>query len=196
MKLVVGLGNPGSRYAPTRHNAGFRVVERVARRQGILLDEDRFLGRFGCGAVASEGGAAPDVGLLMPLTFMNRSGESVVAALEALPVGDPASDLLVVLDDVDLPFGRLRIRGSGGAGGHRGLGDVIARLGHGDFPRLRFGIDRPPPGVDTVEHVLMPFSDSESDRLDGLIDAAAAAVESVLVDGVVPAMNRFNREAP
>jgi PTH1 family peptidyl-tRNA hydrolase len=196
VKLVVGLGNPGSRYASTRHNVGFRVLARVAERNGIALDQDRFGGRFGRGAISAEGRSVPDVGLLAPLTYMNLSGESVAEALLRLPVGDRTSDLLVVFDDVDLPFGRLRIRASGGAGGHRGLASVIEHVGDGGFPRLRFGVDRPPPGVDTVEHVLSPFSQDELERLDALLSTAARAVESVLVEGVVPAMDRFNPETP
>jgi PTH1 family peptidyl-tRNA hydrolase len=188
MKLIVGLGNPGSRYAGTRHNVGFLVVERVARRAGIGLDGERLSGRFGLGRVAGE-----DVGLLLPSTFMNRSGEAVGAALEASPEIDPATDLLVVFDDLDLPFGRLRMRRFGGAGGHRGVEDVIRVLGHGDFPRLRFGVGRPAEGVDPVEWVLSPFGPDEAAGLSPALDAAAQAVEEFVRDGVEMAMNRANR---
>ena len=156
MKLVVGLGNPGARYADTRHNVGFAVVERVAARAGVGLSGERFSGRFGLGRVAGQ-----DVGLLLPMTFMNRSGEALAAALEAFSQLDPAADLLVVFDDLDLPFGRLRMRRFGGAGGHRGMEDLIRALGHGEFPRLRFGVGRPPAGLDPVDWVLSPFADAE-----------------------------------
>ena len=136
MKLVVGLGNPGRRYQATRHNVGFRIVERFAASRGIELGERRFEGRFGRGSVPVAGAASLDVGVLEPQTWMNHSGRSVAEALGALPVDDPAQDLLVVLDDVDLPFGRLRVRPAGGAGGHRGLADVIEALGRSDLPRL------------------------------------------------------------
>lgn len=194
MKLVVGLGNPGSRYAGTRHNAGFRVLERFAERLGVALDEERFQGRFGKGWLSASEGPSEAVGLLEPLTFMNRSGAAVAEALAALPVADPARDLLLVVDDVDLPFGRLRLRPSGGAGGQRGLADVIAVLGRQDFPRLRFGIGRPEGGLETAEWVLSSFSSDEASRLSGLVSAASEAIEVALLEGVPAAMNRFNRD--
>jgi PTH1 family peptidyl-tRNA hydrolase len=191
VKLVVGLGNPGPRYADTRHNVGFRVVERFAERHAIELGQERYGGRFGRGR--AEG---VDVGLLQPQDFMNRSGAAVAEALSLLPVEDPAQDLLVVFDDLDLPFARLRLRKSGGAGGHRGVEDVIRCLGGEAFPRLRFGIGRPPPGQDPVAWVLQAFSPEEQARLPGALDAAAAAVLDVVRHGVDPAMNRVNRREP
>ncbi|HVP29468.1 MAG TPA: aminoacyl-tRNA hydrolase [Myxococcota bacterium] len=191
MKLVVGLGNPGRRYAGTRHNVGFRVVERFAGKRGISLDQRKFEGRFGRGRVA--GG---DVGILAPETFMNLSGRSVAEALRLLPVGDPREDLLVVFDDVDLPFGKLRLRPGGGAGGHKGLRDIIERIGRDDFPRLRFGVGRPPhPGQETADWVLTDFADAEQEELAARLDDAACAVEAVLADGLESAMNRWNRDA-
>jgi len=188
VKLVVGLGNPGPEYAETRHNAGFRIVERVAQRHGIALRRERHLGaRLGVGSVRGL-----RVGLLEPQGFMNRSGGAVAAALAQIPLADLGADLLVVYDDLDLPFGRLRIRPGGGAGGHRGLADIQGRLGRSDFPRLRFGIGRPPPGVDPADHVLTPFAGEEVTQLAALVDAAADAVETVLADGVGAAMARFN----
>ena len=188
MKLIVGLGNPGLRYAETRHNAGFLVVERFAERARIGLELERFHGLFGSGKVAGE-----DVGLLLPGTFMNRSGEAVGAALELLSGLDPAADLLVVFDDLDLPFGRLRMRRFGGAGGHRGVEDLVRVLGHGDFPRLRFGVGRPPEDVDPVDWVLSPFTPDQAAALSPALDAAATAVEDFVRDGVEMAMNRVNR---
>lgn len=194
MKLVVGLGNPGPRYAGTRHNAGFRVLDRLAQRCGVALDEERFQGRFGAGWLPAAEGPALELGLLEPLTFMNLSGAAVAEALEALPVADPATDLLVVVDDVDLPFGRLRLRPSGGAGGQRGLADVIAALARQDFARLRFGIGRPGAGMETSDWVLSPFSPEEASLLAGRLEAAAEACEVALREGVAVAMNRFNRD--
>jgi PTH1 family peptidyl-tRNA hydrolase len=190
VKLVVGLGNPGPRYASTRHNVGFRVVDRFAVSRGIALDRERFGGRFGRGRLS--GGL--DVGLLQPLTWMNLSGDAVAEALRGLPVADPAEDLLVVLDDVDLPFGRLRLRPGGGGGGHRGLDHVIARLGRRDFPRLRFGIGRPETPIDTRDWVLTRFSPDEERALEPIVATAADAVEAALVDGLPSAMNRYNRD--
>lgn len=194
MKLVVGLGNPGRRYEATRHSVGFRIVERFAARWGIELGELRFGGRLGRGAVQGAEGGPLEVALFEPQTFMNRSGAAVAEALRGLGVEDPAADLLVVLDDVDLPFGRLRVRPSGGAGGHRGLGDVIDVLERSDFPRLRFGVGRPPAPLDTAEWVLEPFSEEEAAQLCERIEAASEALGSALLEGVAAAMNLFNRD--
>ena len=194
MKLVVGLGNPGPRYAGTRHNVGFRVVERFALERRIPLEERRFGGRFGRANVALGGGLRLDVGVLEPESFMNRSGQVVREALGLLPVGEIARDLLVVLDDVDLPFGRLRLRPGGGSGGHLGLSDVIACLGRDDFARLRFGVGRPAVPIETSSWVLQRFSPEEEERLAPRIDAAAEAIEAALAEGVEAAMNRVNRD--
>lgn len=188
MKLLVGLANPGRRYARTRHNAGARIALRFAERHGIPVASERFSGRFGRGRAAGC-----DVGILIPETYMNLSGTSVAEALRYLPLEDVAQDLLVALDDADLPFGRLRIRPRGGSGGHKGLADIIAAIGRSDFPRLRFGVGRPPPGMDTADYVLRPFSKEEQRDLDARIDAAASAVDAILEDGIDAAMTRFNQ---
>jgi len=189
VKLVVGLGNPGPRYAPTRHNVGFRVVDWLATRSGIALDEERFGGRFGRGRLAGE-----DAGLLEPLTWMNLSGDAVVEALAELPVGPPADDLLIVVDDVDLPFGRLRLRPAGGGGGHRGLDHVLERLGTRDVPRLRFGIGRPEGDGDTRDWVLTPFSPDEERALEEHLPRAADAIEAAFSEGLAAAMNQYNTD--
>ncbi len=187
MKLVVGLGNPGPDYERTRHNVGFRIVERVAARHRIVLRRERSLhALFGAGRVAGV-----ETGLLEPQTYMNLSGRAVRAALDAHPV-DPRGDLLVVYDDLDLPFGRLRLRPSGGAGGHNGIGDVAAQLGHDEFARLRFGIGRPPTGEDPIAYVLAPFAPDEETRLPAHLDTASDAIEWALAEGVTRAMNRVN----
>ena len=188
MKLVVGLGNPGRRYAATRHNVGFRIVERFAEKGGVAVDRRRFDGRFGRGRVSGV-----DLAILEPETYMNLSGESVAEALHRLPVQDVRSDLLVVSDDTDLPFGRLRIRPGGGAGGHKGLADIIECIGSQDFPRLRFGVGRSPTGADTADHVLQGFARDEEDLLPERLEEAARAVAVVVVEGIAAAMNRFNR---
>ncbi len=188
MKLVVGLGNPGPEYADSRHNAGFRVLDELVRRHGIVLARDRRLfGRFGRGRVCGV-----DSGLLEPHTYMNRSGQAVLAATTEFPVGEVGSNLVVVYDDLDLPFGRLRIRPGGGAGGQKGLADIQTRLSRNDFPRLRFGIGRPPPGEDPIHYVLAPFDAEQRAGLAAVLERAADAIEAILVDGVQLAMNRFN----
>ena len=191
MKLVVGLGNPGPRYRHTRHNAGFRVLDAVAARAGAGPAESRFAGRYAEGMLAGE-----RVGLLAPETFMNRSGEALALALAALPSVEPAADLLVVLDDADLPLGRLRLRARGSSGGHNGLADVLERLATDAVPRLRFGIGRPEEPRDTVDYVLEPFAPAEEVLLAEALPRAADAVACFVAEGSAAAMNRFNGPWP
>ena len=191
LKLIVGLGNPGPRYARTRHNVGFRVLDALAERAGASPAGHRFAGRFREGALAGE-----PVGLLAPETFMNRSGEAVAQAIAALPVADPARELLVVFDDADLPLGRLRLRARGSSGGHNGLADVLDRLGSEQLPRLRFGIGRPSEPKGTVDFVLEPFSPAEEELLALAVPRAVDAVACFVREGVAAAMNRFNGPWP
>lgn len=184
---MAGLGNPGPQYAATRHNVGFRIVERLAARTGIALGQECCGGRFGRGRWEGL-----DLALFEPLTFMNRSGEAVAEAVRALGVARVAEEVFVVYDDVDLPLGQVRLRRSGGAGGHRGLEDVLARLGTRDVPRVRFGVGRPPPGVSTTDHVLMPFSPDEDEKLRGAVERAAEALEAALLRGLEFAMTHYN----
>ena len=165
-------------------------MARVAERARIALDEERFGGRVGRGSAAGH-----EVCLLLPGTWMNDSGTAVAAALRGLAIEDPA-DLLVVLDDVDLPLGRLRLRARGSDGGHRGLADVLERLGREDVPRLRFGVGRPDQPRDTSEWVLERFRPEERAAVEEAVERAAAAVECVVAEGVAAAMNRFNASPP
>ena len=139
MKLLVGLGNPDDKYAGTRHNAGFLVAERVAERHRIALKKKGYLGIYGVGRAAGE-----ETTILLPQTFMNRSGASVNAAYKSL--GVTPGDLIVIYDDLDLPLGRIRIRPDGGHGGHNGMRDIIATAGFTDFIRIKVGIGRPERG--------------------------------------------------
>jgi PTH1 family peptidyl-tRNA hydrolase len=191
VKLIVGLGNPGRRYERSRHNAGFRVLDALAERARAEPAQRRFAGRYAECALAGE-----RVGLLAPETFMNRSGDAVAEALAALPIADPAADLLVVLDDADLPFGRLRLRARGSSGGHRGLGDVLERLASEAVPRLRFGIGRPAEPRDTVDFVLDSFTGEEEALLRHALPRAADAVACFVGEGIAAAMNRFNGAWP
>lgn len=198
MKMVVGLGNPGTRYAATRHNIGARIVDRFAVDCGFALSERRFESRFGLGQIPSKAGGSTegtdrDIALLVPETYMNRSGIAVAEALSSLPVADIQQDMLIVVDDLDLPFGRLRIRPRGSSAGHRGLEDIAERIGSTEFPRLRFGIGRPEAEASPVDWVLNVFSKAEEVALEERIPLASEAVGSILIDGVVPSMNRYNR---
>ena len=184
MKLVVGLGNPGSQYARTRHNVGWRVVDRIADRAGW---DGRGRQRDASNVVGGRYRSL-DLTLVKPLTFMNESGLAVrkVLARERAPL----SDLLVVADDFALPFGKLRFREGGGAGGHNGLRSIIDELGTEKFSRLRVGIGEP--DRTAIDHVLSTFTPDEAARLDELVDAAADAVEAWAREGTNKAANRFN----
>lgn len=185
MKLVVGLGNPGERYAETRHNIGFMVVSRAAARAGIALKRQGYQGIYGVGRLVGE-----EAAVLLPQTFMNRSGASVAPACQSL--GMKPGDLIVVHDEIDLPFGTLRIKVGGGHGGHNGLRSITEALGHGDFIRLRLGVGRPATGGDVSGHVLSRFASSERAQLDDYLDAATEALEFLLRRGPNEAMNAYN----
>ncbi|HWA77801.1 MAG TPA: aminoacyl-tRNA hydrolase [Polyangiaceae bacterium] len=190
MILVAGLGNPGPRYAETRHNAGFLVVDRLAARAGGALFREKFHGSF---ATATVDGTA--FGLLKPLTFMNESGRSVQAAVQLYKV--PLASLFVVHDELDLPFGDLRLKQGGGDGGHRGLRSITGCIG-AEYVRLRFGIGRPPPDFrgDPADFVLQGFSLAERTDLDQLIDRAADALVLAATRGISVAMNATNQRKP
>jgi PTH1 family peptidyl-tRNA hydrolase len=185
MKLIVGLGNPGREYADTRHNLGFAVIDRLAERWSIEVKRRKFSGRLGEGCVADH-----RVALLKPTTYMNLSGQSVQAARDFFKID--LADILIVLDDVDLPLGKVRVRGSGSAGGHKGLGDVLLMLGATAVPRARLGIGKVATDR-TVGHVLSRFSESERRTVERAIERAADAVECWLTRGLDAAMNEFNR---
>jgi PTH1 family peptidyl-tRNA hydrolase len=182
-RLILGLGNPGERYAATRHNVGFRVVHEVARRRGVRLD-----GRE-CKAVVGRASGAPLL-LAEPQTYMNRSGYAARCLVERYAV-EP-QDLLVVYDEVALPLGRLRLRPSGSPGGHRGMESVIGELRSDELPRLRLGIAPPEPPQDLVEFVLASFDADEEPAVATMVERAADACEAWLDDGIEAAMNRFN----
>jgi PTH1 family peptidyl-tRNA hydrolase len=184
--VVVGLGNPGEEYGPTRHNVGFHVVDRVAARLDIDIRRTEFRALT---ARAELGGSM--VLLMKPQTFMNLSGRSAATALQDL--GLPPERLLAVYDDLDLPLGRLRLRSGGGAGGHRGVASLIDELGTRDFPRVRIGIGRPAEGRAVIEHVLSPFEAAEAGAAREAVERGALAVESIVQGGLVAAMELFNR---
>ncbi len=189
MFLVLGLGNPGRKYEETRHNAGFLVADRLAERWGTSLEERQFKALIGKARIHGK-----PVILVKPQTFMNLSGEAAVSLRGYYKV--PDAQIVVVHDDVDIPFGEVRVKNGGGHGGHNGLRDLSQRLGGGHYIRVRFGVSRPPPGWDTADYVLGAFSRDESSQVDALVDRAADAVEAVVRDGVLAAMNVFNTGNP
>ncbi len=184
MKLLVGLGNPGTKYSATRHNIGFMVAEHVAAGNRVALKKKGYQGLYGVGRIATT-----ETTILLPQTFMNCSGSSVNAAHKSL--GVTSGDLIVIYDDLDLAFGRMRIKVDGGHGGHNGIRDIVAVLGRKDFIRLRIGIGRPERG-DVTGHVLGQFSPNEKKMLPQLLDTAVVAVEKILAEGATVAMNSFN----
>jgi len=184
VKLVAGLGNPGNRYTETRHNIGFMVAARLAADHGVTIKKSGHQGLYGVGRVADE-----EATILLPQTFMNLSGVSVGSACRSFAI--TPKDLIVIHDDIDLPFGSLRIKAGGGHGGHNGIRSVREVLGTGDFIRVKVGVGRPVEG-DVAGYVLRPFSADERKKLDTVISNAAAAVEFLVSQGVQKAMNEYN----
>ena len=185
MKLLVGLGNPGRGYDGTRHNVGFDVLEILARRAGSPVRRARFQGD----TVQATLRGCP-VLLLWPLTWMNLSGSSVLAARDFYKIDD--GDILVICDDFQLSTDTIRLRSSGSAGGQNGLADVLSRLGGTSIPRLRVGVGPLPAGWKSADFVLGKFSKSERTAVDGLLERAADAAEEWLALGIQAAMNRYN----
>lgn len=183
-KLILGLGNPGERYAASRHNLGFRLVEEVARRRGVTVAGEECNARVG---------GDPEVLLAMPQTFMNRSGYAARCLLERH--GFSPGDVLVAYDDVHLPRERLRLRRSGSPGGHRGMESIVASLRTEEVARLRMGVadaEGEPDGDALVDYVLAPFAPEEGEAVATMVQRAADACEVWLAEGVEAAMNRYN----
>lgn len=187
VSLIVGLGNPGPEYATHRHNVGFQIVEALAHAHGLAFSrQKRMKARIARGQIGDR-----PVLLAKPQTFMNLSGKTVARLQRAHEI--PPERILVVYDDLDLPLGRLRLRPEGGSGGHKGMRSIIEVLGTLAFPRLRVGIDRPPGSTDPAEYVLQPFDEDQRCLHTEVIARAMAAIECWLADGIVAAMDRFNR---
>ncbi|MGI0500575.1 aminoacyl-tRNA hydrolase [Limnospira platensis CENA597] len=191
-QLIVGLGNPGSKYDRTRHNIGFEAVDFLADKWGANLSENRrFQGVFGEAKMRSHN----KLYLLKPLTYMNRSGQAIRSVVDWYKL--PPESVLVIYDDMDLPVGRLRLRLSGSAGGHNGMKSAIAHLGTQNFPRLRLGIDKPQLPAsssdrETISHVLGKFPPNERQTMDKLLQQVLEAIELALEDGVEKAMSLYN----
>ena len=184
-KLIVGLGNPGPRYRHTRHNVGFAVIDVLAERYGVALDREKHGGQW-----AEARQADQRICLLKPLTYMNLSGQSV--AMAARNQIDVLDDLLVIVDDVNLELGRLRIRAQGSAGGHNGLKSIISQLGTETFPRLRIGVGMNKPGMEMIDHVLGSFTPGEKEAVKEAVLRAAEAAMVFADQGVHAAANICN----
>jgi PTH1 family peptidyl-tRNA hydrolase len=185
LKLIAGLGNPGRKYKGTRHNVGFEIVDEVARRQGLTFESSP------SEAVVAKwraGGAL----LVKPLTFMNLSGQAVGELARYFKVAPP--DVLVIVDEAQLPLGRLRLRARGSPGGHNGLKSIEAHLGTDQYPRLRVGIGRGYDRAEMADHVLARFEPDEREVIGETIEKAADAVEAFLAEGIDVVMNRYNRK--
>lgn len=189
MKLVVGLGNPGTRYAETRHNVGFMVASKLLKMVGAAGAKTKFSGEIAEGIVSGQ-----RVAILCPGTFMNASGQSVRQALDYYKI-TPA-DVLVICDDLNLPLGQLRVRSKGSSGGQKGLADIIRHLGTEDVPRLRIGIDPAPPGWDVADYVLSKFKRSEQDEIERSTEDAAYAAILWATQGIAVCMNHHNVKKP
>lgn len=186
MKLIVGLGNPGSEYAATRHNIGFMVLQQLALKWGVTdwkFQEEALVAdyRFKCERIL----------LVKPQTFMNNSGVAVSALARFFKI--PETDILVIYDDLDLAVGKLRLRAKGTSGGHRGLGSIILHLGKDTLSRIKIGISHPTGMRPVVDHVLTPFTTEEVPLIRDAIGQAVLATEAWLTDGIAPAMNQFNK---
>jgi len=183
-KLIVGLGNPGRKYAHNRHNVGFWCLDRLAQAHGLSFTRRRAKASLALGKIADVG-----VVLAKPLTYMNLSGQAVGQLVSFYKL--PLEGILVICDDLDLPPGTIRLRPEGGSGGHKGMHSIIEALGSQAFPRLRVGIGRPP-GNDAVSYVLSDFTADEQIMLENVYKRVVAAVELFLREGVEAAMNAYN----
>lgn len=198
MKAIFGLGNPGPRYAGTRHNVGFAVVDELARRAAAAFESapaDALVAKWrrGAGAPGLDSVGGDVVLLVKPLTFMNESGQAVGELARYFKIDVP--DLLIVVDEVQLPLGRLRARARGSAGGHNGLKSIIAHLGD-EFPRLRVGVGRGDDRRDLADHVLSRFELDEREEVERMMSRAADAAETFITSGIAAVMNTYNGGDP
>ncbi len=185
MKLIVGLGNPGKQYEQTRHNIGFEVIDALSDRLQIPLDQAKFKGIYGYRVINGE-----KVFLLKPLTYMNLSGESVIALMNYYDIDE--EELIIIYDDLDLPAGKIRLRQKGSAGGHNGIKSIISHLGTNEFNRIRVGINRPSNGMPIVDYVLGRFSKEETEMVKIAVEKSAEACEEWIGQPFLHVMNTYN----
>lgn len=186
MYIIAGLGNPEKKYFNTRHNVGFATIDALSDKYNIELTETKFKAAYGKGRIGNE-----RVILVKPLTYMNLSGEAIRPLCDYFKV-DSKEELIVISDDVELDVGNLRIRPKGSAGGHNGLKNIIAQLGHSEFSRVRVGVGKKPKGYDMVDWVLGHFQGEDETAIKEGINRAAEAVVEIMENGVDSAMNKFN----
>ncbi len=189
MKLIVGLGNPGRQYQNTRHNAGFRVLDELARRLRVSFDRTKFDSEIAQAQLGTN-----RLLLMKPQTYMNLSGVAVAKASRNKI--DELENLLIIVDDINLPLGRLRFRAEGSAGGHNGIKSVIEHVGTDKFPRLRMGVGKSGPADKLRDHVLGGFTPDERPEYDRMVERSVEGVETFIEDGIEKAMDRFNRAEP
>jgi PTH1 family peptidyl-tRNA hydrolase len=200
MRLVVGLGNPGKEFVGTRHNVGWEMLEELASRLGWIAKpndfdaaaKNKFDGLVLDGTVSLHSGGSEKLVLLKPLTYMNLSGRAVAAAAGFFQIAP--NDVLVLLDDIALPAGKLRLRAGGSSGGHNGLKDIERALATDQYPRLRLGVDAPPPRIPGADYVLGKFTDEQRRLVNPAVQRAANAVLAWIENGIAAAMNEFNAE--
>jgi PTH1 family peptidyl-tRNA hydrolase len=192
MKLITGLGNPGRNYALNRHNLGFQCINYIAKKHSIPVKQIQCQSKIGKGTIAGV-----DIILAKPRTYVNNSGNAVVSLMKKYRI--TAEDIVIIYDDMDLPVGKVRIRPNGNSGGHKGIKSIISSLGHKDFCRIKIGIGRPviDQGYeidenDIIDYVLNNFSNEEQEKIDIALKIAADAVECIVSDGVIVAMNKYN----
>ncbi|WP_029323340.1 aminoacyl-tRNA hydrolase [Butyrivibrio sp. AE3004] len=190
MYLIAGLGNPEKRYNATRHNVGFGVIDVLSEKYDIDLTEMKFKGMYGKGRIGDE-----KVILLKPLTYMNLSGESIRPVADYFKI-DTKTELIVISDDIDLDPGRIRVRPGGSAGGHNGLKNIIAQLGHDEFSRVRVGVGKKPPRIDLADWVLGHFDKEDTAYVMEAMEHAADAVRLIMEEDVNAAMNKWNGVKP
>ena len=186
MFIIAGLGNPGKQYEGTRHNIGWQVIDELAGKYNIRVTESKFRGLIGKGMIGGE-----KVVLVKPLTFMNLSGECIKEVTHFYKI-DETSQLIVVADDISLNVGQIRMRKKGSAGGHNGLKNIIAHLGHENFMRIKMGVGDKPAGYDLADYVLGHFSKEEEKILGESRKTAVLAIETIMTDGIEKAMNLYN----
>ena len=189
MKLIIGLGNPGLRYKKTRHNIGFLIIAEISKQSGIALKKKKYGGLFAEGSIGGK-----KVGLFMPGTYMNLSGNAVRSAIRG--EGAPLKDVLVISDDINLRFGFIRLREKGTGGGHNGMSSIIEHMGTSEFPRLRVGIGKDEKVIDMPKFVLRPFDSGEKPLLKGIVKAAAECAIAWAEAGPEKAMSLFNKRQP